>query len=164
MDPSKSVRIGETENVNPHVVHVVNHNLKLMKTKYCEINSFKNIKFLPFVSVIGIGTLGSEILEETDSLANSSSSKFDSVLQKSCARKDFFDANEVFEKNDGIVRPRFEEIVKQTPTSDHIENSVTKNQDANANSSNPNQDKPEKFKPPPGLVSFASIIRSVKKN
>ena len=149
VDQSKSIRQGDTSDANPHVVHVVNHNLKLMKQKYTEINSNRKINFQPFVSVIGLGTLDNENIEENE---NFSSLKFDKVLQQSVVKKDFFDKNEVFEENDGIIRPRFEEISSEVTDVSPLKPDV-----------NENIEQTEKVKPPPGLVSFASIIRSVNK-
>lgn len=77
-----------------------------MKSYYSEIQKNRTIKFQPFVSIIGIGTLGTQLVDDEETPESKRNELYvEEKLGKIMLneKKRFFDENEVFE-SDGLHR------------------------------------------------------------
>ena len=89
--------------MNVHAQHVVNENMKKVKSYYSDIEMARSISFKPFVSIIGIGTLGNNLgdVEQDKNRDEFISRKLGKIMLND--RRKFFDENEMFE-TDGVKR------------------------------------------------------------
>jgi len=119
-----------------------------MKAYYTELQKARSIKFQPYVSVVGIGTLGTDLVTPESKLTEKYvDEKLGKILQNDC--KNFFDHNEVFESN-GLIRTS-----KVVPIEDQRVYKDVPNSNNNSEPSSPKE-------PPPGFEpvgsSFSSFI------